>query len=150
MHHVPPHCTLPTRASQRTLCSANECLGLQLLPFLLRSLDLPDADLKANVIETLEQAAQVDDAASQEVIERQAVTIVEALLRCLDVPGSNERSRIAALRTLIALPDVIRYDILHPVKANVLRQLGRALDDKRRSVRKEAVDCRARWFLFSG
>lgn len=111
---------------------------------------MPDADLKANVIQTLEQAAQVDDATSQEVIERQAVTIVEALLRCLDVAGSNERSRMAALRTLAALPDVIRYDVLHPVKATVLRQLGQALDDKRRSVRKEAVDCRARWFLFSG
>lgn len=98
----------------------------------------------------LEQVAQVDEAVSHDAIESQGVTIVEGLLRSLDVAGSNERSRTAALRTLAVLPDAVRYDILHPVKTAVLKQLGRALDDKRRSVRKEAVDCRARWYLYHG
>lgn len=122
----------------------------QLLPFLLKSLELPDSDLKANVIQTLEQVARVDDPTSQEAIESQGVTLVSALLKCLDVGSSNERSRMAALRTLTVLPDVVRYDILHPVKVVVLKELGRALDDKRRDVRKEAVDCRARWYLYHG
>lgn len=122
----------------------------QLLPFLLKCLELPDSDLKANVIQTLEQVAQVDDPTSQEAIESQGVTLVSALLKCLDVGSSNERSRMAALRTLTVLPDVVRYDILHPVKVVVLKELGRALDDKRRDVRKEAVDCRARWYLYHG
>ena len=46
---------------------------------------------------------------------------------------------------------MIRYDVLHPIKAQVLKELGKALDDKKRNVRKEAVDCRARWcVLLSG
>jgi hypothetical protein len=41
----------------------------------------------------------------------------------------------------------VRYDVLHPIKPFVLRELGKALDDKKRAVRKEAVDCRSKWYV---
>jgi hypothetical protein len=41
------------------------------------------------------------------------------------------------------LPKIVRYDVLHPQKAMVLRELTKALDDPKRAVRKEAVDARS-------
>jgi hypothetical protein len=37
----------------------------------------------------------------------------------------------------------VRYDVLHPQKATVLRELTKALNDPKRAVRKEAVDARS-------
>ncbi len=53
--------------------------------------------------------------------------------------------RVAALRYLAVLPNIVRYDVLHPYKATVLRELATVLDDPKRSVRKEAVDARTNW-----
>lgn len=55
---------------------------------------------------------------------------------------SIQRVRIAALRYLTILPKVVRYDILHPHKSTVVRDLVKVLDDPKRSVRKEAVEAR--------
>lgn len=54
----------------------------------------------------------------------------------------KQRVRIAALRYLSILPSIVRYDVLHPYKATVIRELAKVLDDPRRSVRKEAVNAR--------
>lgn len=50
---------------------------------------------------------------------------------------------MVALRCLGILPQVVRYDILHPYKTQVIRVLGDCLDDPKRDVRKEAVDARS-------
>lgn len=50
--------------------------------------------------------------------------------------------RVGALKYLAILPKVVRYDVLHPHKATVLRKLVKALDDPKRTVRKEAVEAR--------
>lgn len=50
------------------------------------------------------------------------------------------------MKYLALLPEAVRYDVLHPYKARVLRELANALDDPKRVVRKEAVDAR---FVFS-
>ena len=36
----------------------------------------------------------------------------------------------------------MRYDVLHPLKPTVLRELAKALDDPKRAVRKQAVNAR--------
>ena len=51
--------------------------------------------------------------------------------------------RIAALKYLSVLPTLVRYDVLHPSKPVVIRELGKVLDDPKKSVRKEAVDTRS-------
>jgi len=60
------------------------------------------------------------------------------------------RVRIGALKYLAMLPKIVRYDVLHPQKPMVLRELTKALDDPKRAVRKEAVDARTSWFTYSG
>lgn len=58
----------------------------------------------------------------------------------------SQRVRTAALRYLAVMPSLVKYDVLHPQKATVLRELAKALDDPKRAVRKEAVE--ARWVCF--
>ena len=53
-----------------------------------------------------------------------------------------QKVRVAALRYLATLPSIVRYDVLHPQKATVLRELAKALDDPKRAVRVEAVEAR--------
>ncbi|KAL0953388.1 hypothetical protein HGRIS_004627 [Hohenbuehelia grisea] len=113
-----------------------------LLPLLLRGADLPDSEIRANVIDSL-YATAPSEAAS---VSEHASTLVSIMLKNLLSEDINTpRVRIAALRFLALLPSIVRYDVLHPCKANVIRGLGIALDDPKRNVRKEAVDARTRW-----
>lgn len=53
--------------------------------------------------------------------------------------------RRAALRCLGIFPRALRGEVILPFKRLVVRGLSEALDDPKRWVRKEAVDCRMRW-----
>ena len=55
----------------------------------------------------------------------------------------KQRVRVGALKYLAVLPKIVRYSVLHPQKATVLRELAKALDDPKRAVRKEAVYARS-------
>lgn len=57
-----------------------------------------------------------------------------------------QRLRVAALRYLAILPSLVRYDILHPQKAIVVRELAKVLDDPKKIVRREAVEARTNWY----
>lgn len=59
----------------------------------------------------------------------------------------SQRARCTALAALGVIPDTIRFETLvGEPKARVIRELGLALDDPLRAVRREAVDTRARWY----
>lgn len=66
-----------------------------------------------------------------------AITTALLLIACL-----QSKLRQTALKYLGVLPEIVRYDILHPYKAQVLRELAICLDDPKRDVRKEAVESR--------
>ena len=159
---------------------------------MLRGLELSDTELRANVIDTLLSAAQADvDADTKHAKEGNLVaehassltsimlknasiaTMPDAVRLLLDSSILTtdsvllQRVRIAALRYLAILPQVVRYDVLHPHKSTVLRELVKVLDDPKRSVRKEAVDaryvrtlssevhrpsllCSGSWYVYSG
>jgi len=117
---------------------------------LLRGLDLPDNSVRASVIDTLTVAAE-GDTAEYSVISEHASTLVSAMLRnSLSSEMASTSVRVAALKYLGLLPNLVRYDILHPYKSTVLRELAKVLDDPKRSVRKEAVDARTNWFQYNG
>lgn len=122
-----------------------------LMPLLLRGLDLPDVDIRAAVIDALLDAANSGESLEQTIISEHATSLVRAMLHnCVIGRTSSTRIRISALRFLAALPGVVRYDVLHPSKATVIRELAKALDDPKRAVRKEAVEARSNWFKYSG
>jgi len=125
-----------------------------LMPLLLRGLDLPDADIRANVIDTFLVTAGSNFAVQDQensVISEHAASLVSTMLRNAMVHEMpSTRLRTAALRYLAILPSLVRYDILHPQKATVIRELAKVLDDPKRAVRKEAVEARTNWFKFTG
>jgi len=121
-----------------------------LMPLFLRGLELPDAEIRANVIDTFLAAAE-GDPSEQSLVSEHANTLVSAMLgNCAVEQMSSVRVRTSALRYLGVLPSIVRYDVLHPHKSIVIRELAKAVDDPRRSVRKEAVNTRTIWFNCSG
>ncbi|RDB23653.1 MMS19 nucleotide excision repair [Hypsizygus marmoreus] len=121
-----------------------------LMPLLLRGLELPDVDIRADVIKTLLAAAE-GDASEQSLVSEHASTLVTYMLKNSMVEEmSSMQVRIPALRYLGVLPKIVRYDVLHPCKSIVLRELAKVLDDPKRLVRKEAVDTRTIWFKYNG
>ncbi|GLB41862.1 putative RNAPII transcription regulator C-terminal [Lyophyllum shimeji] len=121
-----------------------------LMPLVLRGLELPDFDIRADVIDTLLAAAE-GDVAAQNLVTEHTSTLVTAMLKNSMVNEMpSVRVRTAALKYLGVLPKIVRYDVLHPSKPTVLRELAKVLDDPKRSVRREAVDTRTVWFKYSG
>ncbi|KAF8074920.1 Dos2-interacting transcription regulator of RNA-Pol-II-domain-containing protein [Lyophyllum atratum] len=121
-----------------------------LMPLLLRGLELPDFDIRADVIDTFLAAAE-GDASEQSLVSEHASTLVTYMLKnsmASEMP--SVRVRTTAVQYLGVLPTIVRYDVLHPSKAIVLRELAKVLDDPKRSVRKEAVDTRTVWFKYNG
>ncbi|KAG0131695.1 putative DNA repair/transcription protein [Tuber indicum] len=115
----------------------------RLLPLLLQSLDLPDPNVKSATIETLLITVTESADAMKEHISSLSARLLNA---CTNREENPPRIRSAALRCLKAFPRALRTDLLLPYKRQVIRSLVTALDDPKRSVRKEAVDCRARWY----
>jgi DNA repair/transcription protein MET18/MMS19 len=115
----------------------------RLLPLLLQSLDLPDPNVKSATIETLLITVTESADAMKEHISSLSARLLNA---CTNREENPPRIRSAALRCLKVFPRALRTDLLLPYKRQVIRSLVTALDDPKRNVRKEAVDCRARWY----
>ena len=63
------------------------------------------------------------------------------------VAGSEKAAvRCAAVNTLTSLTS-LPYEELHVFKREVLRCVGKALDDPKRNVRTAAVRCREKWTI---
>ncbi|KAM6497040.1 ARM repeat-containing protein [Amanita muscaria] len=117
-----------------------------LMPLLLRGLELPDSDIRASVIDALLAAANSGESLEKNIISEHATSLVNAMLRNSMVDQTpSMRVRIAALRFLAAMPGIVRYDVLHPSKPTVIKELVKALDDPKRTVRKEAVAARFKY-----
>ena len=61
------------------------------------------------------------------------------------VTNNLAKLRVSALQCLSLIPTSLRNDVLIPFRRTVIKQLVAALDDRKRSVRMEAVRCKARW-----
>ncbi|KAF8817465.1 ARM repeat-containing protein [Phlegmacium glaucopus] len=121
-----------------------------LIPLLLRGLELSDSAIRNHVIDTFLAAAE-GESPEKNLVSEYSSTLVNCMLKNSRLDElSTTRVRISALRYLAVLPDIVRYDVLHPHKATVLRELSKVLDDPKRSVRKEAVNARTKWFKYKG
>ncbi|WVQ79530.1 hypothetical protein IAT38_001629 [Cryptococcus sp. DSM 104549] len=141
-------------ASLLPLVPASLCISdlPTILPLILRSLSLPDVSQRTNAITTLTSILDTPSTPTTDpIIHSQAPTMVDALLRsALVLPGtpSGGKVRSAAIACLAVFPEVVRFEVLHGKKGEVLRELGKALDDPLRGVRREAVECRAKWYRY--
>lgn len=114
-----------------------------LLPLLLQSLDLEDSDVKAATIRSLTVVSQE----SPKAVEGHIGSLLSRLLKSAVNPKLNTAIvRHNALRCLRIFPGKVKDSTLLPYKNTVTRGLLGVLDDPKRHVRKEAVECRAAWF----
>lgn len=114
-----------------------------ILPLLLQSLDLEDPGVKAATIQTLAVVSQENPGA----VEGHVGSLVSRLLICLTFTKINSANvRHNALRCLRTFPGRVKGSTLLPYKDQVTIGLLDVLDDPKRHVRKEAVECRATWF----
>ncbi|KAG2141268.1 ARM repeat-containing protein [Suillus clintonianus] len=116
-----------------------------LMPILLRGLDLVDPSIRSHIINTLSNNIDITSA-DKDAVSMYASTLVLAMLKnsmYLEMPDPGVRA--AALKYLALLPGTVRYDLLHPYKTRVLKELATILDDPKRAVRKEAVIARTNW-----
>ena len=114
-----------------------------ILPLLHQSLDLEDSDVKAATTQTLIVVSQ----ANPKAIEGHVGSLVSRLLKCVTDPEVNPANvRHNALRCIRIFPGRVKDSTLLPYKHIVTRSLLNVLDDPKRNVRKEAVECRAAWF----
>jgi len=121
-----------------------------LIPLLLRGLEISDNAIRNNVIDTFLAAAE-GESPEKNLVSEHSSSLVNSMLKNSKLDELSSTSvRILALRYLAVLPDIVRYDVLHPHKATVLRELSKVLDDPKRSVRKEAVNARTKWFKYKG
>ncbi|KAJ8590123.1 ARM repeat-containing protein [Rhizopogon salebrosus TDB-379] len=121
-----------------------------LMPLLLRGLDLADPSIRSHIINTLSNNIDITSA-DKDTVSMYASTLVLAMLKnCTYSEMPDPGVRAAALKYLALLPGTVRYDLLHPYKASVLKELAKTLDDPKRAVRKEAVNARTNWYKYNG
>ncbi|KAI8061634.1 Dos2-interacting transcription regulator of RNA-Pol-II-domain-containing protein [Gongronella butleri] len=115
-----------------------------LVPLLILALSLPDSTLKVSTLESFTMVA----IEAPDVISRHVQSLLPALLKLLDTSEviNSMHVRVAALKCLGQLPGSLPRDMIMPHTAYVIKQLAKSLDDRKRLVRREAVDCRSKWF----
>ncbi|CAG8443712.1 9188_t:CDS:10 [Diversispora eburnea] len=112
---------------------------IKVFPLLVHSLSLPDPDLKASTIDTF----YLISLEMPHIISEHVSTLIPLLLSL-----TNVEVRMAALQCLSVFPDTVSFDVLYPFKSKIIRDLEKVLDDKKRIVRKEAVNCRKSSTIF--
>ncbi|XP_053307203.1 MMS19 nucleotide excision repair protein homolog [Spea bombifrons] len=111
-----------------------------LLSLLLEALSCPDHVVQLSTLTCLEPLLL--DAA--EILNPHIDTLITKLISLSSSPAMAVR--ISALKCMLALTKLPLHMLL-PYKQQVIRALGKPLDDKKRLVRKEAVEARCQWFL---
>ncbi|XP_074518694.1 MMS19 nucleotide excision repair protein homolog [Halichoeres trimaculatus] len=111
-----------------------------LLSLLLEALSCPDQGVQLSTLSCLEPVL----ADPPPALIQQLEALINRLLALNSSPAMSVR--IASLRCIHAVSHFPEHEIL-PFRARVLRALARPLDDKKRLVRKEAVQARGEWFL---
>lgn len=115
---------------------------------LVHSLSFPDPELKSSTIETFQIITK--DAPGLMAEHLSSLTPLLLSLTNANDPANTLKVRMAALKCLGAQPKSLPFTALHPYKARVLKDLEKSLDDRKRLVRREAVECRSQWFGMSG
>nr|XP_020471545.1 MMS19 nucleotide excision repair protein homolog [Monopterus albus]XP_020471546.1 MMS19 nucleotide excision repair protein homolog [Monopterus albus] len=111
-----------------------------LLMLLLEALSCPDQGVQLSTLSCLEPVLMDPPPALIQQLE----ALVSRLLALICSPAMNVRT--ASLRCIHALSRFPIHEIL-PFRARVLQAVACALDDKKRLVRREAVQARGEWFL---
>ncbi|MED6256867.1 mms19 nucleotide excision repair [Ataeniobius toweri] len=111
-----------------------------LLSLLLEALTCPDEGVQLSTLSCLDPVL----INPPQVLIQQLEALVNRLLALVCSPAM--KIRIASIRCILAVSQFPAHEVL-PFRARVLRALAPPLDDKKRLVRREAVQARGEWFL---
>jgi DNA repair/transcription protein MET18/MMS19 len=113
-----------------------------LTSLLLQTLDLSgEEDVKTGTIDTLADVLRKKPTA----IEEHTSSLITRLLNNSSAKSNPSTVRAKALQCLTLAPTAMRTELVIPFRKQVVKRLTAALDDSRRTVRLEAVRCRAKW-----
>ncbi|GAM91442.1 hypothetical protein ANO11243_094920 [Dothideomycetidae sp. 11243] len=115
-----------------------------LAPMLLQSLDSAGLKLqkvKKSALISLEAVLLHDPS----TLDEHSASIVSRLLDCTNPAVNQEEVRVVGLRCLKLLPAQLKREKVIPHRRQVTARLLACLDDKKRSVRAEAVRCQSAW-----
>lgn len=109
---------------------------------LLQMLDLPgENDVKATAIDIM-----ISGLAQQpKPLEEHASSLISRLLGATSAETNPPNVRSRALHCLALVPAQLKTEVVIPFRRQVIKRLTEALDDRRRTVRVEAVRCRSKW-----
>lgn len=118
----------------------------KLIPVLLDCLsmlteDIQDKDMLYGLLLVL--SGFLTEKNEHEAVAENAHIVVNCLIRLVEYPHKSV-VRETAIQCLVAMSEMPHARI-YPMRRQVLKAISRALDDKKRSVRHEAVKCRQAW-----
>ncbi|CAB4009785.1 MMS19 nucleotide excision repair homolog [Paramuricea clavata] len=112
-----------------------------LLPLLVQSLSCEETNLQLSTLETFYSLTH-----DVPKIISQYVTSLVPRYSHLAQDAPSLKIRCMSLKCLGVLT-VLPHHEVYPYKKQVIQSLAKCLDDQKRLVRKEAVQCRNEWFL---
>lgn len=123
-----------------------------LYTLLLQTLHLPlTSDIKTAAIDTIRTNLQDENALKLAGDHIQSLIPILLKLSSKQITkSSTPQLRIASLKCLTQLAQLLDVTTVLPFKDQVIKQLGTVLDDKKRNVRKAAVDSRHVYYELGG
>lgn len=118
-------------------------LCLQLVPLLIDSLSFADTVLKLSTLDLF--AFSLSEATH--VMEKNIKDLLPAFIALIGPSEKSMQVRIAALKCIDLVSVKVSRDIVLPYTKETLKAISVPLDDKKRLVRKQAVECRESWYL---
>ncbi|KAI8647563.1 RNAPII transcription regulator C-terminal-domain-containing protein [Parasitella parasitica] len=114
-----------------------------LVPLLIESMAFPDIVLKLSTLDLFQFSLQE----ATDIMAKHIITLLPAFISLIGPAEKSMHVRISALKCIDLISTKIPRDIVVPFVKDTLKAITIPLDDKKRLVRKQAVECIENWYL---
>ncbi|EPB91135.1 hypothetical protein HMPREF1544_02015 [Mucor circinelloides 1006PhL] len=114
-----------------------------LVPLLIESMSFPDTVLKLSTLDLFQFSLQE----ATDIMAKHIITLLPAFTSLIGPAEKSMKVRISALKCIQLISTNISRDVVLPYVKDTLKAIAIPLDDKKRLVRKQAVECRESWYL---
>jgi DNA repair/transcription protein MET18/MMS19 len=108
-------------------------------------MSFPDTVLKLSTLELFQFSLQE----ATDIMAKHIITLLPAFTPLIGPDEKSMKVRISALKCIDLISTKISRDVVLPYVKDTLKVIAIPLDDKKRLVRKQAVECRENWYLIS-
>ncbi|RCH99505.1 hypothetical protein CU098_002625, partial [Rhizopus stolonifer] len=116
-----------------------------LVPLLIESLSFPDTTLKLSTLNMFQFAL----CEATDIVSKHIITLLPSFISLTRPEENPMQVRIAALKCIGLVATKVSHTITLPYVKSTLKAIALPLDDKKRLVRKQAVECRESWYLIN-